>query len=30
MFRGEAADPPALACVVGKTVLSCRLSCIED
>jgi hypothetical protein len=30
MFRDEAADPPALVCVVGKTVLSYRLSCIED
>ena len=30
MFRDEAADPPALVCVVGKTVLSYRPSCIED
>jgi len=30
MYRDEAADPPALVCVVGKTVLSYRLSCIED
>ena len=30
MYRDEAADPQALVCVVGKTVLSYRLSCIED
>ena len=30
MYRDEAADPPALMCVVGKTVLSYRLSSIED
>jgi len=30
MYRDEAADPPALVCVVGKTVLSYRLSCIDD
>jgi hypothetical protein len=30
MYRDEAADPPTLVCVVGKTVLSYRLSCIED
>ena len=30
MYRDEAADPPALVCVVGKTTLSYRLSCIED
>lgn len=30
MYRDEAADPPALVCVVGKTVLSYRLSAIED
>ena len=30
MYRDQAADPPALVCVVGKTVLSYRLSCIED
>ena len=29
-YRDEAADPPALVCVVGKTTLSYRLSCIED
>ena len=30
MYRDEAADPPALVCVVGKTILSYRLSAIED
>jgi hypothetical protein len=30
MYRDESADPPALVCVVGKTTLSYRLSCIED
>ena len=30
MYRDEAADPPALMCVVGKTVLSYRLSAVED
>jgi hypothetical protein len=30
MYRDETADPPALVCVVGKTTLSYRLSCIED
>ncbi len=30
MYRDETADPPALVCVVGTTVLSYRLSCIED
>jgi hypothetical protein len=30
MYRDEAADPPALVCVVGKTVLSYRLTCIEE
>jgi hypothetical protein len=30
MYRDEAAEPPALVCVVGKTVLSYRLSAIED
>jgi len=30
MFRDESTDPPALVCVVGKTILSYRLSCIED
>ncbi len=30
MYRDETADPPALVCVVGKTVLSYRLRAIED
>ncbi len=30
MFRDEAADPPALVCVVGKTELRYHLTCIED
>ena len=30
MYRDETVDPPALVCVVGKTTLSYRLSCIED
>jgi hypothetical protein len=30
MYRDEAADPPALVCVVGKTVLGYRLRSIED
>jgi hypothetical protein len=30
MYRDEAADPPALVCVVGKTTLGYRLRCIED
>ncbi len=30
MYRDEAADPPALVCVVGTTTLSYRLRCIED
>ncbi len=30
MYRDETADPPALVCVVGKTVLKYRLSAIED
>jgi hypothetical protein len=30
MYRDESADPPALVCVVGKTTLSYRLSCIGD
>jgi hypothetical protein len=30
MYRDETADPPALVCVVGKTVLAYRLSAIED
>ena len=30
MYRDEAADPPALVCVVGKTTLGYQLRCIED
>ena len=30
MYRDEAADPPALICVVGKTELRYQLHCIED
>jgi len=30
MYRDEAADPPALVCVVGKTRLGYQLRCIED
>ncbi len=30
MYRDEAADPPALVCVVGKTTLSYRLNAIDD
>jgi hypothetical protein len=30
MYRDEAADPPALVCVVGKTVLSYQLRAIDD
>jgi hypothetical protein len=30
MYRDEAADPPALVCVVGTTVLGYRLRAIED
>ena len=30
MYRDETADPPALVCVVGKTTLAYRLSCIDD
>ncbi len=30
MYRDEAADPPALICVVGKTVLSYQLRAIDD
>ena len=30
MYRDEAADPPALVCVVGKTTLAYQLRCIED
>ena len=30
MYRDEAASPPALVCVVGKTELRYQLRCIED
>lgn len=30
VYRDEAADPPALVCVVGKTVLAYHLSAVED
>ena len=30
MYRDEAADPPALVCLVGKTELRYHLRCIED
>jgi hypothetical protein len=30
MYRDDTADPPALVCVVGKTTLSYRLSCIDE
>ena len=30
MYRDEAADPPALVCVVGSTKLSYQLRCLED
>jgi hypothetical protein len=30
MYRDEAADPPALVCVVGTTKLSYHLRCLED
>ena len=30
MYRDEAASPPALVCVVGKTELRYQLPCIED
>ena len=30
MYRDEAANPPALVCVVGKTELSYQLRCLED
>ncbi len=30
MYRDEAADPPALMCTVGKTVLLYRLASVED
>lgn len=30
MYRDEAADPPALVCVVGSTKLSYQLRCLDD
>ena len=30
MYRAEAADPPALVCIVGKTVLSYQSRAVED
>ncbi len=30
MYRDEEADPPAIVCVVGKTVLGYRLRAIDD
>jgi hypothetical protein len=30
MYRDEAADPPALVCVVGKTQLRYQLRCLDD
>jgi Family of unknown function (DUF6855) len=30
MYRDEAADPPALVCVVGSTTLSYQLRCLDD
>jgi hypothetical protein len=30
MYRDETADPPAIVCVVGKTVLGYQLRAIED
>lgn len=30
LYRDEDADPPALVCVVGKTVLSYHLSAVDD
>jgi hypothetical protein len=30
IFRDESAEPPALVCVVGKTVLSYQMRCLED
>lgn len=29
MYRDGGADPPALVCVVGKTLFAYRLSCID-
>ncbi len=30
MYKDESSDPPALVCVVGKTVLSYQLRCLDD
>jgi hypothetical protein len=30
MWKDEAADPPALVCLVGKTTLSYQLRCLDD
>lgn len=30
MYRDEAADPPALVCMVGKTQLTYQLRCLDD
>ncbi len=30
MYRDEAADPPALVCIVGSTTLSYQLRCLDD
>ncbi len=30
MFRDEAANPPALVCIVGKTELRYQLRCLDD
>ena len=30
MYKDEAADPPALVCIVGSTTLSYQLRCLED
>jgi len=30
MYRDETADPPAIVCTVGTTVLRYRLRCVED
>lgn len=30
MYRDEAADPPAIVCVIGKTVLGYQLRAIDD
>ncbi|TFG66918.1 MAG: hypothetical protein E4H27_09610 [Anaerolineales bacterium] len=30
LYKDELSDPPALVCVVGKTVLSYQLRCLDD